>query len=96
MRSRVAGAGAGSGMPIRSHSSAASAESPPEQVSTASPALGLRAPGTANALASSSFLRPAAPSPSTGTPGSVGRFTVASASAQRSRASRLEMSPPWP
>ena len=54
MRSRVAGVSAGSGMPIRSHSSAASAESPPEQVSTASPALGLRAPGTANALASSS------------------------------------------
>ena len=36
MRSRVAGVSAGSGMPIRSHSSAASAESPPEQVSTAS------------------------------------------------------------
>ena len=41
-------------MSLRSHSSAVIAESPPEQVSTARPRLGRRAPGTAKAFASSS------------------------------------------
>ena len=74
-----------------------SVSSRPPRLSSASRSFGR----VASARASSSFFRPAAPRPSTGTPCSVGRLTVASASAasgapRRARCRRRGRSTPRP